>query len=206
MISACVRLKIAAVWSFRMNPGTRYYVKDSHEGIIPRDEWNAVQQEFERVARYMEAHHITRYGYGGEIRPFSSKIICGECGYVYGRKSHAGREKETYWQCNTRCYQGPKGCRSENVREDVIHRVFIEAWNTVVDQQNTLSKRWDEMEKNGAELEVVRARQMRALVKGGKIAAIIPEMVLTVLESITIKGGGVFNIRFLDGTEFQVRF
>ena len=62
------------------------------------------------------------------------------------------------------------------------------------------------MEKNGAELEVVRARQMRALVKGGKIATIIPEMVLTVLESITIKGGGVFNIRFLDGTEFQVRF
>ena len=185
---------------------TQYYVKDSHEGIIPRDEWHAVQQEFERIERFMNDHHLTRYGYGGEVRPFSSKIICGKCGCVYGRKAHAGREKETYWQCNTRCNDGPKGCRGENVREDVIHRVFIEAWNTVVDQQNTLSKRWDEMEKNGAELEVVRARQMRALVKGGKIATIIPEMVLTVLESITIKGGGVFNIRFLDGTEFQVRF
>ena len=185
---------------------TQYYVKDSHDGIIPRDEWNAVQQEFARIERFMAEHHLTRYGYGGEIRPFSSKIICGECGGVYGRKAHAGREGETYWQCNTRCYDGPKGCRGENVREAVIHRVFIEAWNTVVKQQDQLVKRWDEMEKTGTELEALRARQMRELVKSGKIATIIPEMVLTVLESITIAGNGQFDVRFLDGTRFTVQF
>lgn len=185
---------------------TQYYVKDSHAGIIPREEWKAVQQEFGRLERFMKDHHLTRYGYGGEIRPFSSKIICGECGCVYGRKAHAGREKETYWQCNTRCYNGPKGCRSENVREDVIHRVFIEAWNSVFDQQDSLTKRWDEMEKTGTELEALRARQMRGLVKEGKIVTIIPEMVMTVLESITIAGNGQFDVRFLDGTALRVHF
>lgn len=185
---------------------TQYYVKDSHDGIIPREEWNAVQQEFSRLERFMHDHHLTRYGYGGEVRPFTSKIICGECGGVYGRKAHAGRERETYWQCNTRCYNGPKSCRGENVRETVINRVFIEAWNTVVDQQETLSKRWDEMEKTGTELEVLRARQMRALAKGGRITAIIPELVLTVLESITITGNGQFDVRFLDGNSVAVQF
>ena len=185
---------------------TQYYVKDSHAGIISREDWNAVQQEFERIERFMKDHNMTRYGYGGEIRPFSSKIICGECGGVYGRKAHAGREKETYWQCNTRCYNGPKSCRGENVREAVIHRVFIEAWNSVVDQQESLTKRWDEMEQTGTELEALKARQMRALAKRGHVTTVIPEMVQTVLESITVIGNGKFIIRFLDGTEFRINY
>ena len=185
---------------------TQYYVKDSHASIIPREDWNAVQQEFERIERFMKDHNMTRYGYGGEIRPFSSKIICGECGGVCGRKAHAGREKETYWQCNTRCYNGPKSCRGENVREAVIYRVFIEAWNSVVDQQDSLGKRWDEMEQTGTELEALRARQMRALAKSGHVTTVIPEIVQTVLESITISGNGLFEIRFLDGTGIRIQF
>ena len=185
---------------------TQYYVKDSHAGIISREDWNAVQQEFERIERFMKDHNMTRYGYGGEIRPFSSKIICGECGGVYGRKAHAGREKETYWQCNTRCYNGPKSCRGENVREAVIHRVFIEAWNTVVDQQESLAKRWDEMEETGTELEALRARQMRALTEQGKLTRIVPELVQTVLESIIVKENGAFEITFLDGSKYEISF
>ena len=185
---------------------TQYYVKDSHAGIISREEWNAVQQEFERIERFMKDHNMTRYGYGGEIRPFASKIICGECCGVYGRKAHAGREKETYWQCNTRCYNGPKSCRGENVREDVIHRVFIEAWNTVVDQQDSLAKRWDELEEKGSELEALRAQQMRDLSGLGPILRIVPELVQTVLESIQIQGKGLFKVLFLDGTSLSVHF
>ena len=185
---------------------TQYYVKNSHEGIIPRDEWNAVQQEFERIKQYMNRHNMSRYGYGGEVRPFTQKIICGECGCIYGRKAHSGREAETYWQCNTRCYNGPKSCRGVNIRESVINRVFVEAWNTVVANQESLSKRWEEMERTGTELEAVRARQMQSLVKNGPIRRIIPEMVLTVLESITIKDNATFEIRFLDGTAFSIQF
>ena len=149
---------------------------------------------------------MTRYGYGGEIRPFSSKIICGECGGVYGRKAHAGREKETYWQCNTRCYHGPNSCRGENIRETVIHRVFIEAWNTIVQDKEKEEIRWDRMEKQGTELERIRARQMRELVSEGPITRIVPELVQTVLGSILIRGNGLFEVTFLDGTKYEVHF
>ncbi len=165
-----------------------------------------MQQEFARIKQYMEKHNLVKYGYGGDIRPFTPKIICGDCGCIYGRKAHAGREAETYWQCNTRCNNGPKSCRGVNIKERVIHRVFIEAWNSVVANQESLSIRWEEMEKTGTELEAVRARQMRSLVKNGSIRKAIPELVLTVLESITVKGNATFEVRFLDGTALSIQF
>lgn len=79
-------------------------------------------------------------------------------------------------------------------------------WNTVVDQQDSLAKRWDELEEKGSELEALRAQQMRALAKRGHVTTVIPEMVQTVLESITVIGNGKFIIRFLDGTEFRINY
>lgn len=66
--------------------------------------------------------------------------------------------------------------------------------------------RWGRMEKEGTELERIRARQMRELVKQGQLTTIVPELVQTVLESILVKGNGAFEIRFLDGTAFQIKF
>ena len=62
------------------------------------------------------------------------------------------------------------------------------------------------LEKSGTELERLRARQMREMVKQGPLTTIVPELVQTVLESITVKGGGAFEIRFVDGTEFRMKF
>ena len=184
----------------------QYYVKDSHIGIIPRDEWNAVQQELERRRSYKEEHKLGHYGYGSELRPFSCKIICGKCGSIYGRKTHYNRPGKTYWQCNTRCNEGPKSCKAENVPEETIHRVFIDAWNTVVSEREKKEQYWTKKEREGTELEQLRTRQMRELSNQGLIRDIIPELVQTVLESIVVKGNGGFEIRFLDGTELQVMF
>ena len=90
--------------------------------------------------------------------------------------------------------------------EETIHRVFIEAWNNIVRDQDTMNRYWDRLEKSGTELERLRARQMREMAKQGPLTTIVPELVQTVLESITVKGGGAFEIRFLDGTEFQMKF
>lgn len=185
---------------------TQYYVENSHEAIVSREEWNAVQQEFQRRDDFRKKHKLSHVGYGSETRPFSSKIICGECGHIYGRKAHLKTTQKTYWQCNTRCYKGPKSCKAENVPEETIHRVFIEAWNSIVRDQDTMNRYWDRLEKTGTELERLRARQMRELVKLGPLTTIVPELVQSVLESILVKGDGAFEIRFLDSTEFAMKF
>ena len=45
---------------------------------------------------------------------------------------------------------------------------------------------------------------MRELAEQGPLTEIVPELVQTVLESITVKGDGSFDIRFLDGTAYNV--
>lgn len=47
---------------------------------------------------------------------------------------------------------------------------------------------------------------MRELAEQGQLTEIVPELVQNVLESITVKGEGEFEIRFLDGTEFHMKF
>lgn len=184
---------------------TQYYVKESHEGIIPREEWNAVQQEFKRIEGFMAEHNLSRYGYGGELRPFSMKVICGECGSIYGRKHHARGNEHAFWKCNTRCNKGLEFCHNCNIREDVLHDVFIQAWNAMVERQTLLTEKWARQEREGTELEEYRAKQMQELVKQGPIQEIIPELVQAVLESVTVKEHGAFEVRFLDGTGFEVQ-
>lgn len=67
-------------------------------------------------------------------------------------------------------------------------------------------KRWARIEREGAELERLRVRQMRELIKQGPLTKIVPELVQNVLESILVKGKGEFEVRFLDGTEFVIKY
>ena len=183
---------------------TQYYVKESHDAIVSEEDWNAVQQELERIETYMAEHNLKHYGYGNETRPFSSKIICAKCGELYGRKSHIKRGVEPFWQCKTRFQQGLKGCRSENVKDTIIQRVFIEAWNNIVQRQGILNQHWTRLEKEGKELQRVRAKHFRGLAKQGIVTELVPELVQVTLESILVKGDGAFDVRFLDGTTVPI--
>ena len=187
---------------------TQYYIKDSHDAIIPKEEWEAVQLEIARQEKYKADHHMKQYGYGNELRPFNSKIVCGECGSVYSRKQILAERKngETCWACNTRSNDGVNACGNDRVRETVIQKVFTEAWNSAVRQRDTLEKHWAEQMEKGSPLEKIRASQMLELTAQGEMKKLIPEIVQTVLECIVVKGDGVFEVHFLDGTGFELRF
>lgn len=79
-------------------------------------------------------------------------------------------------------------------------------YDSIVRDREKLNRRWAKLEKAGTELEQLRARQMRELAEQGQLTEIVPELVQNVLESITVKGEGEFEIRFLDGTEFHMKF
>ena len=72
----------------------KYYVRDSHPGIIPKEEWNMVQLELQRRTKL-------RYSYSSK-NCFSSKLICADCGHLYGSKvwHSTDKYKRTIWQCN----------------------------------------------------------------------------------------------------------
>ena len=56
----------------------QYYVENSHEAIIDEREWDMVQLELARRERIGKAYSAKSL--------FSSKLVCGECGGIYGPK------------------------------------------------------------------------------------------------------------------------
>lgn len=181
----------------------QYYVEESHPAIISDEDWNAVQLEFERRERFKEEHHTKKYGYGSELRPFSTKVICSHCGSIYGIKSWKARDV-SYWECNKRYKEkGTIGCRGESIQNDAIEKGFIMAWNKVVKTRKNRMKEWNKPGENA--LITLRRNQMIMLTAEGEIHNYIPELIQMVLEKIVVISEKEMIVYFLDGTQIPVK-
>lgn len=93
-----------------------YYLTDDHEGIVSRETWNAAQER----AKGIKENKTYNYG---EYHPFYGKIICGECGTPFKRRtlSKSGGEKYKAWNCGDR-QKGTKGngCKCRIIKEDEL--------------------------------------------------------------------------------------
>ena len=104
----------------------QYYVSNSHEAIIDEDTFNLVQAELAK-----------RQGFRAALRDnsvFSNKIVCGECGSFYGRKTlHSNDEKhrKIVWYCN-RKYDGDQMCSTPAIAESIIQTRFEEALSKIL--------------------------------------------------------------------------
>ena len=111
-----------------------YYIEESHEPIIPPDEFDAVQAEIER-----------RKEMGGAVRslsPFSSKVICGDCGAFFGKKtwsSNNEKYRRSVWRCNARYeIKGQRTCRTSHITEEELKHKFVEAFNELIQNRKTI--------------------------------------------------------------------
>jgi hypothetical protein len=80
-----------------------YYLRDDHEGIISREVWEKVKAKLERAGTDMEngAKHCTEHHF------LYGKVICGECGAIFKRRTLTGRMEPT-----TRSGTAPNGRRA----------------------------------------------------------------------------------------------
>ena len=101
----------------------QYYVEDSHEAIIPPDEWDKVQKEFVRRKAMGRSYS------GNSI--FATKVVCEDCGSFFGSKvwnSTNEKYRRTIWQCNNK-FKGETKCTTPHITEDELKDAFIEAFN-----------------------------------------------------------------------------
>ncbi|WP_283650803.1 recombinase family protein [Ileibacterium valens] len=84
------------------NNGERplYLVEDAHEPIISKEQFEAVQQEFERRRAIS-----TRWN--GSVYPFTRKIVCKHCGTNY-RRGRTG--KYPFWGCGKASLERKAAC------------------------------------------------------------------------------------------------
>ena len=117
----------------KMNEGEvpQYFVEESHPAIIDPAEWDQVQIEMRRRKQGGAAIYSSS--------TFSGKIICGDCGGVYGAKVwHSTDEyRRVIWQCN-RKFHNERKCQTPHLTEEEIKIAFSRAVSILIDQRDQL--------------------------------------------------------------------
>ena len=140
----------------------QYYVEESHEPIIPPEEWEIVQLEMARRKA------LGRKYSGNSI--FSARLVCADCGEFFGSKvwNSTDKYRRTIWQCNGK-YKGEHRCGTPHLDEEYIKGAFVTAFNStirnkdelirncrfVMDKYTDCSDIDAQLERLGDELEVV---------------------------------------------------
>ena len=122
-----------------------YLVKNHHEPIISRADFNRVQEEMaRRSAKRVIADKLTK----GEQGRYSAKyalselLICGECGAHYRRVTWTAKGfKEIKWRCLNRIQYGKRKCHTApTVDEQVLHKAIASAINEFCDVKDDVAK------------------------------------------------------------------
>lgn len=166
---------------------TQYYVEESHPAIIDPEEWEAVQLEFERRRKFCEDHYIKKL----DTRvAFSGKLICSQCGNVYGRKTWmqpTGGQRKV-WMCSTRYKtKGVKGCGTGHVDEETLKKVFVEVFNTLVDNRQCFIEKWQQEMEDADALKKYRLKEfIRILEHESKMVEFNESICMQMLKQIDV--------------------
>jgi len=106
----------------------QYYVENSHPGIVSPEVFDLAQHELKK--------RKSSKGYNTGGSPFSSKIVCGECGSFYGSKvwHSTSKYKRTIWQCNHK-FKNDEKCSTPHIYEETLKQAFIEVFNGLVENK-----------------------------------------------------------------------
>ena len=115
-----------------------YYVKNSHPAIVTEEVFDMVQHELQRRKESGRKHR-------GDTC-FSGKIICGECGGVYGSKVWHSTDKYrcVIWQCN-RKFKNDTQCSTPHLREETIQQAFVRVVNDMLRRKDAVFAACDEI-------------------------------------------------------------
>ncbi len=111
-----------------------YIVKNHHDPIVSRDDFNRVQEEMaRRSAKRNIAEKLTKTEQGKYSAKYalSELLICGECGTHYRRVTWTAKGfKEIKWRCINRIQYGKKKCHdSPTIDEQPLQKAIVETIN-----------------------------------------------------------------------------
>ena len=83
-----------------------------------------------------------RYSYSSK-NCFSSKLICADCGHLYGSKVWHSTDKyrKVIWQCNYKFDKKSKAqCQTPTLNEEEIKVMFVDAYNMMIASKDEILK------------------------------------------------------------------
>ena len=122
-----------------------YLVKNHHDPIISRTDFNRVQEEMaRRSAKRSIAEKLTKTEQGKYSAKYalSELLICGECGTHYRRVTWTAKGfKEIKWRCINRIQYGKRECHSSpTIDEQPLQRAIVSAINEFCEVKDGVAK------------------------------------------------------------------
>jgi len=121
----------------------QYLVENSHEPIIEPEVFDLVQEKLKKYEQ--QTNRVQHYS------PFASKIICGDCGGFYGRKtrySQKGKPCRVSWYCNQK-YNNEVKCSTQTLNELQIKAAFEKVLTKLGYPDLTFTEKlWNELVQN----------------------------------------------------------
>ena len=110
----------------------QYYVEKSHPAIVSAEVFDLAQYEMKRRAK--KGRHTSAASI------FSDKLVCGECGAVYGSKVWHSTDayRTMIWRCNEKYAVKGQPCPSPHLRDEEIQHAFVQAINQVLEQKEEI--------------------------------------------------------------------
>ena len=133
----------------------QYYMPDHHEGIVSREQYNAVKAEMARrsALRSPSKTAVTGRSCYTSKYALSDRLVCGECGTLYRRCTWTslGR-KYPVWRCTSRLNYGTKYCHdSPTIKEEPLQAAILTAINSAMSNKPALL----DLIKNAVSLELL---------------------------------------------------
>ena len=165
----------------------QYYVENSHPAIIEPEEFDLVQAEFAR-RQNLESKY-------SNFTPYSSMIVCGDCGTFYGSKLwHSNSSyRRTVWQCNAKFKQKSK-CQTVHLYEAEIQEGFLKAFSLL----------WADKKKLLADCRLIKNRLTDCVKEEQELEELNQEM--EVVAELIKRLVNENATRALDQTDYQKRY
>lgn len=160
-----------------------------------------------RRKEYSKEHYNNAYGQRSEVNPFYGKIICGNCNYTYSRILYKDSKgvRSARWRCGS-CNKakGHKVCSNRYVKEDAFKKLFVISWNKIVENQEEYQEHWQKNIEGEDKILRFKTKLIMQQVLKGVIEDFVPDLMLMVMDYITVFEDGRLQIKFYDETVFEV--
>ena len=149
----------------KLNEGEvpQYYVEKSHPAIVSTEVFDLAQYEMKRRAK--KGRHTSAASI------FSDKLVCGECGAVYGSKVWHSTDayRTMIWRCNEKYAVKGQPCPSPHLREEEIQNAFVQAVNQAIERKDEVLSTLQEAlttltDSDGLEREIERLQAEQEVV------------------------------------------
>jgi site-specific DNA recombinase len=124
----------------KLNEGEipQYYVEGSHPPIVSSELFDLVQAERQR-----------RKGirFTASTGCFSGRIICGDCGSVYGSKvwHSTSKYRRTIWRCNRKYEKDGDKCSTPHFYEEQLKNIFLGFINSLITDRSSIISAYKEV-------------------------------------------------------------